>query len=54
MGIEFSAGRCEVWTRADGIQASIAASRHGPRASVAKALDGFTCLRHLESEDILR
>lgn len=25
VGIEFSGGRCEVWTRPDGIQASIAA-----------------------------
>jgi len=36
VGIEFSGGRCEVWTRPDGIQASI-------------ALEGFTCLRYSES-----
>eukprot|EP00434_Breviolum_minutum_P040285 symbB.v1.2.035793.t1/scaffold4904.1/size33176/1 len=33
VGIEFSGGRCEVWTRPDGIQASI-------------VLEGFTCLRY--------
>ncbi|CAE7870251.1 Cemip [Symbiodinium microadriaticum] len=33
VGIEFSSGRCEVWIRPDGIQASI-------------ALNGFTCLSY--------
>ena len=32
VGIEFSSGRCEVWTRADGIEATI-------------ELSGFTCQR---------
>eukprot|EP00931_Biecheleriopsis_adriatica_P044550 TRINITY_DN2548_c0_g1_i2.p1 TRINITY_DN2548_c0_g1~~TRINITY_DN2548_c0_g1_i2.p1 ORF type:complete len:920 (-),score=162.36 TRINITY_DN2548_c0_g1_i2:51-2810(-) len=34
VGIEFSKGRCEVWTRGEGIQAT-------------KELEGFTCLRLL-------
>lgn len=38
VGIEFSAGRCEVWTRPDGIQASI-------------ALGGFTCMRYSMEKD---
>ena len=34
VGIEFSPGRCEVWTRPDGIQATI-------------GLSGFTCQRFI-------
>lgn len=38
VGIEFSGGRCEVWTRPNGIQASI-------------ALGGFTCMRYSMEND---
>ncbi|CAE7244146.1 Cemip [Symbiodinium necroappetens] len=40
VGIEFSSGRCEVWIRPDGIQASI-------------ALTGFTCQRHTTAYSVL-
>jgi len=44
VGIEFSAGRCEVWTRPNGIQASIA-----PRLQLALSCfiqaDGQKCVQ---------
>ena len=37
VGVEYSAGRCEVWTRSSGIQASI-------------SLTGFVCLGYVAEE----